>query len=66
MEIVRAFVITTTGAAPFYRRDLVESVSPGSENRADANKGHPGTWEILHSPHPEKPVGDNGIITPGL
>jgi hypothetical protein len=66
LEIVRAFVVTTTGAASSYRRDLVETVSPGSESRADAKKGHPGTWEILHSPRPEKPAGDNGTITPGL
>jgi len=41
-------------------------VSPGSENRADAKEDHPGTWEVLYSPRPEKPAGDNGTITPGL
>ncbi len=30
-------------------------VPPGSKNRANTNKGHPGTWEISLSPCLRKP-----------
>ena len=40
------------GAAPGHRKGLMPSVLPGSESRARAQRGSPGTQEIL--PFPRK------------
>lgn len=46
-----------------HSNDLVQPVSPGSESRADADRDHPGTWEILPTPT-LKTGGDNGTNNP--
>lgn len=44
--------------------DLARTVSPGSESRADADREHPGTWEILPTPT-LRTGGDTERTTPG-
>lgn len=44
--------------------DLAQADSPGSESRADADRDHPGTWEILPTPT-LKTGGDTERTTPG-
>jgi hypothetical protein len=48
--IAGAFVFMTTGAAPERPTRPRARVRPGSESRADVQKGSLGTWESLRSP----------------
>ena len=57
--LVGALVVDDAGAAPAAPQWSWRAVPPGSESRAKAHEGSPGTWEALPSP-PTCPARETG------
>jgi hypothetical protein len=55
-----------TGATSTHHTGLVRPILPGSQSRANAPWGSPGTWEIPSISALNRRQGPSGLTSPGL